>query len=383
MSLLNAIKLSRAPMAGLAAVGVFWGAFSVYIPDFKARAGASDAELGTALMMSAVGSIFAMWVGPKLGKRLGRGMLPLSGVLLCLAAGLPILAGSVQGLGLAMLGMGAMVALLDLGANIRISDLEERHRLHLMNLNHAFFSFAFAGAALAASLMRNAALGPEALFPWVAVTLLVLALATIEGDGWHQAPDAPEGASQTGLWASIAPVAAILFIAFVCENATDNWSALHLERTLGAPAGYGGFGPMMLGLTMGIGRLSGQVVADRLGEAGLIFWSAVVGTVGAVVTAVAPTAAVAVLGIGLIGLGVAVTVPSANSILGKMVRPDQRGHAISRAWMVGFSGFFIGPAVMGQVSQWFSLRQSFLWIALMMVLILPCIAYIRRRARQL
>ncbi len=383
MSIIHAARLSRAPMAGLAAVGVFWGAFSVYIPDFKLRTGASDAELGLALMMSAAGSIFAMWLGPRLGRVLGRRMLPASGLLLCLSAGFPILAGSVGALAAAMLGMGATVALLDISSNIRISDLEERHGLHLMNLNHATFSFAFAAAALAASLLRRADWGPEDLFPWIAVTLALLSAATIEGDGWHPAPETPDGADHAGIWGTIAPIAAILFVAFVCENATDNWSALHIERTLGRPAGDGGFGPMMLGLTMGIGRLSGQFAAQRLGETGLIFWSAALGVIGAVVTAAAPNVTIAIIGIGLIGLGVAVTVPSANSILGKLVRPDQRGYAISRAWMVGFTGFFLGPAVMGQVSEWFSLRQSFLWLALMMALILPCILYVRRRAPQL
>lgn len=383
MSITHAARLSRAPMAGLAAVGVFWGAFSVYIPDFKLRAGASDAELGQALMMSALGSIFAMWLGPRLGQTLGRRMLPASGLLLCLSAGFPVLAGSVGALAVALLGMGATVALLDIGSNIRISDLEERHGLHLMNLNHATFSFAFAATALAASLLRKAGWGPEEMFPWIAVTLVLLAAATLEGDSWHRAPETPDGADHAGIWGIIAPVAAILFVAFVCENATDNWSALHIERTLGRPAGDGGFGPMMLGLTMGIGRLSGQFAAQKLGEAGLIFWSAALGVIGAVVTATAPNATIAIIGIGLIGLGVAVTVPSANSILGKLVRPDQRGYAISRAWMVGFAGFFLGPAVMGQVSEWFSLRQSFLWLALMMALILPCILYVRRRAPQL
>lgn len=383
MSLSTAARLSRAPMAGLAAVGVFWGAFSVYIPDFKLRAGASDAELGLALMMSAAGSILAMWLGPRLGRLLGRAMLPASGLLLCASTGFPVLAGSVPALAAAMLGMGATVALLDIGSNIRVSDLEERHGLHLMNLNHALFSFAFAAAALSASLARKAGWTPEDLFPWIAATLALLAAATAEGEGWHAAPETPDGADHAGIWGAIAPVAAILFVAFVCENATDNWSALHIERTLGRPAGDGGFGPMMLGLTMGIGRLSGQIAAQRLGEAGLIFWSAVVGIAGAIVTAAAPGATIALVGIGLIGLGVAVTVPSANSILGRLVRPDQRGYAISRAWMVGFAGFFLGPAVMGQVSEWFSLRQSFVWLALMMALILPCILVLRRRAPQL
>jgi MFS family permease len=383
MSIRTAVRLSHAPIAGLMGVGIFWGGFAAYIPEFKARIGATDAELGLALIGSAVGGIIAMSLGPRLMRGLGRAMLPVASVLLALALACPLLAGSVAGLALALVVMGASVSFLDIGSNMRVSDLEERYGLHLMNLNHAMFSFAFAAAALMATLARRAGWPPEWLFPFLAAAMLALTLLTIEGEGWHAAPDAPDGAGHDGLWGAILPVAAILFLAFVCENATDNWSALHIERTLGGPHGDGGFGPMMLGLTMGIGRLSGQFAAQKLGEAGLIFWSAAVGVLGALVIAAAPSPAVAIFGIGLMGLGVAVTVPSANSILGKLVRADQRGYAISRAWMIGFTGFFIGPSMMGQVAEWAGLRMAFGGVALLMAIILPLAHLIGRSERQL
>jgi hypothetical protein len=49
-----------------------------------------------------------------------------------------------------------------------------------------------------------------------------------------------------------------VLVAFLVENAMEGWSALHIERTLGGGAAEGAFGPAILGLTMGIGRLSGR-----------------------------------------------------------------------------------------------------------------------------
>jgi len=381
MSIIQAARLSRAPLAALTGIGIFWGAFAAYVPEIKARAGASDSALGLAIMMSAVGGIIAMWLAPVLMARLGRFTLPVTAVVLAMAGFYPLLVGSVPTLALVTMAMGASMSLLDMSANMRVSVLEERHGLHLMNLNHAMFSFGFAGSALVASLARRAGLPPESVFPVLVLVLLVMAAATVEGRGWQRAPDAPHGADHGGLWAAILPAAAILFAAFVSENAVDAFSALHIERTLGGLPGNGGFGPMMLGLAMGIGRLSGQVAAQKLGETGLIFWSAVVGIVGALVTAAAPTPLVGMLGVGLLGLGVAVTVPSANSILGKLVRPDQRGFAISRAWMIGFTGFFIGPSMMGRVSDWVGLRVSFALIALVLATILLSVRMMERRGR--
>ncbi len=60
MTILTATRLSHAPIAGRAAVGIFWGGFAAYIPEFKERIGATDGALGLALMGSAVGGIIAM-----------------------------------------------------------------------------------------------------------------------------------------------------------------------------------------------------------------------------------------------------------------------------------------------------------------------------------
>ncbi|MDH5454083.1 MAG: MFS transporter, partial [Paracoccaceae bacterium] len=74
-----------------------------------------------------------------------------------------------------------------------------------------------------------------------------------------------------------------------------------------------------------------------------------------------------------------VTVPSANSILGGLVRPDQRAHAISRAWMIGFTGFFIGPTAVGIIAEMAGLRIAFAVIAIVMAMIIPLALTLKRR----
>jgi hypothetical protein len=62
---------------------------------------------------------------------------------------------------------------------------------------------------------------------------------------------------------------------------------------------------------------------------------------------------VAYLGFGLFGLGVSVIGPMGLALVGKMVAPHFRTEAISRAAVMGFSGFFFAPVLMGLVSQAF------------------------------
>jgi MFS family permease len=378
MALLKAAAVSRAPTAGLAAVGVFWGGFAAYVPDLKARVGADDAVWGIVMIMSAIGGMLAMYRGPRVLVLLGRHTLPVAGLALAVVALLPALAASPAALAPCLFLMGAAVSTLDITSNVRISDLESRHDMHLMNYCHAMFSFPFGLAALAVSLMRQAGWGLAAITAVLAAVLLVLVVAMVERGVAPPHAAAPEAPAKASPWRAIVPAAAILLAAFVCENATEVWSALHIERTLGAPAGEGGLGPMMLGLTMGMGRLSGQFVASRIGEVRLVLWSALLGVAGALVLAGAPTKAIALIGVALLGFGVAVVVPSANSILGRAVLAEQRGYAISRSWMIGFTGFFLGPSIIGAVSDLTSLRVAFVFVAMVMATVIPAVLRLGR-----
>lgn len=372
MALLRVARVSRATGIGLCALGVFWGAFAAQMPEFKTRAGVEDGLFGVLLLGSAVGGMAAMALAPQVGRWLGVRVLPLTGAFLAVAALMPLLIHSGPTLALALVVMGVAMSSLDLAANVRISELEHDTGLPLMNWNHALFSAGFAVSALLAGMARRAGLAPEMVQPVLALVLVGMAAAMIEA---RRAPASAEEAEAKAAartpWAAALAAAAILFAAFVAENATETWSALHIERNLGGAPGEGAFGPAMLGLTMAAGRFGGQLLAARLGEPRLVALSAVLGCLGALVTAMAPVQAVAVIGIGLIGMGVAVVVPSANSLLGQRVAASERALAISRSWMIGFTGFFVGPVVMGALAQAFGLRAAFVAVALILAAILP------------
>lgn len=383
MALRRVAVVSRATGLSLGALGMFWGGFAAWLPEYKARTGVDDGLFGTLLLGSAVGGMAAMALAPRVGRALGARVLPITAALMALAALAPLAIQSGATLALALVAMGAAMSSLDIAANVRISELEHETGLPLMNWNHALFSAGFALSALAMGAVRRAGVAPEVAAPVLAAVLALAAVAVIERA--HPTPSPEEASAKAGArtpWAAVLPAAAILFAAFVSENATETWSALHIERSLGGRPGEGALGPAMLGLTMAAGRFGGQMLAARLGEARLVALSAALGLVGALVVAAAGVQWIAVLGVGLIGAGVAVVVPSANSLLGARVQPAERALAISRAWMIGFTGFFIGPVAMGAVAQGFGLRFAFVAIALVMATILPGLARLVRRMPQ-
>ena len=384
MGFFQELRLSRRPAAGLIAIGLFWGSFAAWLPEIKLRSGVSDAEFGALMMMSAVGGMITMASAPRLQVRFGRGLMARSAMGVAVIALIPALVGSAWGLGLALLLIGAVMSLCDILANIRISDIEARVGRSLMNLNHGLFSLALATSAAVMGLLRTLGVAHGVAVALVAAAVFGCALLARGGN--PVAPDAADAEPESGPvvpapWLLILPGAAILWLSFMAENGTESWAAIHIERTLGAAGGIGAFGPAMFALSMGIARLGGQALSRVLGEVRLLAISIGVALVGAIALALAPGLLVAVIGAAGLGLGVAVVVPTGNSLLSRTVPAPQRASAIARAWTIGFTGFFVGPPVLGLVSEYVGLRGAFLLIAAIVALMLPCLWLMARRLR--
>ncbi|MFV2051568.1 MFS transporter [Aliiroseovarius sp. YM-037] len=362
MSTRAAIRHSRNTLPAFAAQGVFWGCFGAYAPVLKAGIGASDAQFGYVLLMSAIGAVTAMWLAPLFSARFGRYAMALAAIILAIAFQLPMQTDQVWVFGAMMFFVGAGSGLLDVVMNAHLSLIESRTRTSLMNLNHAGFSFAYAGAAIIAGLSREASLSPAVVFAGFGAAVVICAASMIE-------PVMPEGGEveeqrdTTKLPTAVIWGGMIIFAAFLTENATEGWSALHIERTLGGGASEGALGPAMLGLTMAFGRLGGQLVSARFPEARVLFYAALLSASGAFLASIAPSPLVANIGFAILGLGVSVIAPMAFVLVGRRVTDQDRAKAISRAAVIGYLGFFFGPPIMGGVAELAGLRWSFVFVA--------------------
>ncbi|MDJ0822420.1 MAG: MFS transporter [Paracoccaceae bacterium] len=368
MAFTRDIITSRGAAAAFAAVGLYWGAFAGLVPQLKAQVGLSDGAFGLALLVSSCGAIMAMWLAPRAEARMGTRATPILAVLLALAFLTPGLAWNGVSFALAMLAGAMASGTLDVVMNARVAALEAGTRRPLMNLNHGIFSVAYAASAISAGLAREAGLTPFTVFAGAGVVTLILCVQM-----WRAPipdPDMADDVPAAPLsWMLLLPGGMIILIAFMAEQATEGWSALHLERNLAAGAAQGALGPAILGITMAVGRFSGQMVAMRFSEAAVIRAGAFTSAFGALLAAYAPNLAIAYIGFAVLGLGVSVMAPMAFAWVGRLVAPRHRSHAISRISVVGYTGFFIGPPMMGFLSQWFGLPVSFTAIALCLLIV--------------
>ena len=351
MGLRADIVEARAPILAFVALGIGWGCFAALVPVLKARIEAPDALFGLLLTFSALGLAAALWTAPLMDRLAGARGMQAGMAILALAYFGPGLAATPAAFALAMAGMALSSGLVDVVMNTRLSESEARTGRPLMNLGHGAFSFAYAAGALATGAAREAGWTPLEVFAAAALAVLVLALGARaepepagEGDGRHGLP--PWLMGGLGL---------LVLLAFGTEAGVEQWSALHIERTLGGGAAEGALGPAVLGITMGVGRLSGQLVAARVPGLRLAAMAGLLTAAGAFVAAAAPTPALAYLGFGLLGLGVSVIGPLGIAEAGARARRGGRGAAVGRAAVIGFMGFFVGPPILGAVSGAFGL----------------------------
>ena len=378
MSVAEAIRVSSKPARVFAALGMFWGSFAAFVPQLKANIGVGDAVFGTILLCTSIGLATAMVAAPLLDQKLGKFGMPVAVALLAVTFLVPGTVSQPLYFAVAMLFVGAASGLLDVTMNARVADLESHHSRPLMNANHAMFSLGYGLAAIATGFAREAGVPPVIMFLCLGIVAVPVGISARMPPAPDADPSAPKGRLPL---VPIVFCGALVLIAFMSEAAVEAWSALHLERTLGGRAAEGAMGPAMLGMTMAAGRLVGQWATERFDTFAVIAFSGVLGVFGAVIAASAPTTEVAYFGFAAIGLGVSAIGPLGLAIAGQLVPARHRARAISVTAVIGFSGFFFAPFLMGLVSEFFGLRWAFASIALLFLGLPILLPLLRQRMR--
>lgn len=382
MAFVEALRITRGPAAAFAAMGMVWGGFMATMPDIKAALGVDDGRMGQLLLWGSLAAIAMMTLTPRFGGLLGRAALPLGTALMGSALALQGLAAGAWSFVLALMAMGASTGALDVLMNARVGTIEARAGRSLMNLNHAVYSLAFAAAAVLAGVARASGWGVDAIVFTLAAAVITLALVSIERDGFI------EGLGQGARGSVRVPLGLVpwlagllILIGLMTENSAEAWSALYIERDLGGAVGSGSLAPALMGLTMGIGRLAGQGLASRLGEARMLRYGLSLAALGVLGIVVAQSPLQAYAGFVVMGLGASVVVPTTLSVIGRLTPAVSRGRAIARATVVGYVGYFLGPPLLGLIAELAGLRFSFALICGLLLAGLGVAALLLRQDR--
>ncbi|WP_309049475.1 MFS transporter [Streptomyces sp.] len=361
-TVLSTERLRRARFA-VAAVfcvhGAVTGSFATRIPWIQEHAGVSAGQLGLALAFPALGASLAMPLAGAVAHRLGaRTALRVLLALWTMSLILPSLAPNIWGLCAALFVYGATSGMSDVAMNALGVETENRLGRSIMSSLHGMWS---AGALVGSAAGTVAAhLGGDARIHHLlaALTLTALGLLFCQGvlDLRSAADEEPPPRFALPPKSALV-IGAIGFCGVFAEGASLDWSAVYLRDELGSSAGLAAASTTAFALTMAVARLVGDRVVDRFGAVRTVRVGGVAATLGGVLVVLAPHAAVAMAGFGLMGLGVAVVVPLAFAAAARSgPNPSQ---AIAGVATITYTSGLIAPSAIGGIADVTSLVASF------------------------
>ncbi|HYU57686.1 MAG TPA: MFS transporter [Actinomycetota bacterium] len=333
------------------------GTLGPRIPALKARSALSDGDLGIALTAFAAGLFAGARLAAPLLRRAGsRRVIRLGTPVLCAALAFT---GAVRGLvalAAALALFGALSGLLDVANNAQAVAVERSYGRPIISGIHATWS---------AGLLVSGAVGAILAALDVPLPVNVATMATLLAAVSFPAlrallPTEPRDSSGEGgppPRRMIPILGAVAFASFMVEGAAVDWSAVHLRDSLGASAGVAGVGFAAFAGGMTVSRLVADRAVRLLGPTKVVRTAGVVGGAGFAAAALAGATGMAVVAFALVGVAMAPVVPEVFSAAGNA----PRGHVVL-GWVatMGYVGAVLGPAVIGAVAEWTSLRTALL-----------------------
>lgn len=337
-------------VAAFGAFGIWWGGWGALLPALQRSAGVDDGRLGLALLLIGAGALASMRITGYLVDRFGGAVLPLSIVTLAIVGTSPAFVEGVGPLAASMALLGMASGAYDVAVNAEASRIETVSARPLLSLAHAGFSFGVIFGSLGAGAMRTAGVSLAGALVTLGVVLAALAGYLSAGATSRPLVPAIEATRGWPWWRpprALTVLGILMALAFLVESAWQTWSAVHLERDLGASAGLASLGPAVFGASAGVGRLLVHRRAAPGREPGLVVLGAVVAAIATVLAALLPHAGLVIVAIAFAGLGTAAGAPVLLSLAGRAVPVHQAGAAVGTVTTVGYLGFVVAPAAVG------------------------------------
>jgi predicted MFS family arabinose efflux permease len=349
-------------LGGFAAFGIFWGAWGATLPAIQSHAGVDDGQLGIALLCVGAGALASMRAAGTVVDRWGAPALPAALAAFAAAAALPGLATSTAGLCAALLVLGATSGAVDVAINAEGVRSEAATKRPVLSLAHGTFSACVVGGSLAAGALRAAGAGAELVLALVGAVVLTTAAALLRAPA-AAGPRSTARASLRHLPRLLVILGGLCALAFFVENAWQSWGAVHLESDLDASPALGALAPALFAGAAALSRLGGHALAGRVTELTLLRGGGALGAAGTLLGALAPTTALALVGIVVAGAGISICAPVLFSIAGRGADEAVRGAAISVVTTIAYLGFLVGPAAVGLLASATTLETSLAAVA--------------------
>lgn len=355
--------------------GCVFATWAARIPSIKEKFHLNEAQLGGILFMLPFGSLvalpFAGWAVLQFGSRFMTYLSAILYVSLLLAIGY---SPTVFMVSLSLFFFGFWGDVLNIAMNTQaLLVQQEMYTKPLMSSFHGMWSLGAMTGALLGGILMKAGLNTGQHF-WSA--LAVIGSISTFFLFYLIKKDIPKSSEQK-LFAwpdkALLLLGAICFCCALCEGAMADWSSLYYKQVINdvnrvSTTGYTSFAFMMA-----FGRMIGDRLTSRLGYRGILMTDSVLIAVGLAVAISFQQPVMVIIGFGLVGFGVATIIPIVYSLSGR-TKTMATSAALAAVSTVGFTGFLVGPPIIGFIAHETGLR----W-ALGLVLILGLVIMVLAR----
>ncbi len=359
--------------------GIVIGSWAPRMPTVADQIGASPGELGLALLGASVGMIAAASLTGRCCARFGARAVVFTSTLGTVVV-LPLMAivGSPLQLGLVLVLLGAAVGTLDVAMNVAAVTVVRRTGRPIMPVFHAGFSFGALFGSVVAAFAAGHRVGLLPHFATISTLMLVVTLAVIRTVPREEPAADPEAHRSSDRRMLRRPVLWLLGVIALCsaivEGGSGDWSALFAVRERGLDEAAAAITFSVFCVAMAVVRLTGEQAERRFGADRLLVGGSVVAAVGLLATAIVPSGALAFVGFGLAGAGLAFAFPVAlnmASAVGRRADGTGGERELGFVTTIAYSGFLIGPPMLGGIAQVTNLEVAIGFAGVVAALIAP------------
>jgi predicted MFS family arabinose efflux permease len=336
--------------------GAMIGTWVAQIPFLQERLDVSKSTIGLSLLCMALGAMIAMpLTGHVLDRRPSATVTRVVALVYLPLLALPLYAPSPVVLGAVLLIFGAANGSMDVAMNAHGVAVERAVGKPIMSSLHAGWSFGGLAGSGAVALAVALGMEPrvEGLVASGVLWLAAWAITARLGSASAHSEDDSSGFALPSRGVML--IGALCFLVMVTEGAMGDWSGIYLKQDLeaGGSAAATGFAGFSLG--MALARLGGDEAARRWGSGRLLSAGMALVTVALAAVLLVGEPVVAVIGFALIGIGIANAVPLLFSAAGR-VPPS--GPSLAAVFTVGYTGFIVGPPLIGVLADAVSLPAA-------------------------
>lgn len=332
-------------------LGFIAGVWGVHVPSIKAHFALDERSLSLVLLSMSTGSLLSLLLAGRVIARLGaRNASVVTGMLFCAGIGSSLLMPGVVTLCLALGCMGAGESLYDVAINTEGTMLETLSGRAVMSGFHGMFSLGAMGGAAASAAMLRAGLPPTTQLIGVAIVIAVV--LTVASRGMLEVHPPAESSQLHFTWPHgvLLVIGILILCGMLAEGVMYNWSVLYVQQELHTPQERAALAYVAFAGATAAMRFLGDAVRARVSERTMLLTGTLLSASAMTLVLLVARPWVAMLGFGLVGIGLATVVPILYNAATR-VPGFSRAAAIASVSSIGYLGFMIGPPIIGAIAH--------------------------------